>query len=67
MEELIGKYYDMVTELQKVGEYIIRKYEGGDDRFDDAVDEIDNMNMHCDCSLKYLEEVMQRNFPKFGK
>ena len=59
-EEMIAKYYQKVRELYLLGRNIVNHYDDDEDRANvfDALDEIENMSMHCECCISELREYM---------
>lgn len=60
MKKMIKDYVKMVQELQMLGEEIVDAWNDMDDdtdAFDDAVEEIENMDMHLEMCLR----IMRRN------
>ena len=57
MEKMIENYIKMIEDLRVLGDEIMSAWDDMDnDAFDEAVEEIENMDMHLECALNILKE-----------
>lgn len=57
MEKMIENYIKMIEDLRALGDEIMSAWDDMDnDAFDEAVEEIENMDMHLECALNILKE-----------
>lgn len=57
MEKMIENYIKMIEDLRELGDEIMSAWDDADnDAFDEAVEEIENMDMHLECALNILKE-----------
>ena len=57
MEKMIENYIKMIEDLRALGDEIMSAWDDADnDAFDEAVEEIENMDMHLECALNILKE-----------
>lgn len=57
MEKMIENYIKMIEDLRELGDEIMSAWDDMDnDAFDEAVEEIENMDMHLECALNILKE-----------
>ena len=59
MEKMIENYIKMIEDLRVLGDEIVNAWNDMDDdtdAFDDAIEEIENMDMHLECALNILKE-----------
>lgn len=57
MEKMIENYIKMIEDLRALGDEIMSAWDDVDnDAFDEAVEEIENMDMHLECALNILKE-----------
>ena len=60
MEKMIENYIKMIEDLRVLGDEIVNAWNDMDDdtdAFDDAIEEIENMDMHLEICLR----IMRRN------
>ena len=54
---MIENYIKMIEDLRALGDEIMSAWDDADnDAFDEAVEEIENMDMHLECALNILKE-----------
>ena len=57
MKKMIKNYVKMIEDLRALGDEIMSAWDDVDsDAFDEAVEEIENMDMHLECALNILKE-----------
>lgn len=62
-DEMIKAYIQALREAKVIGNKFMRDYDEDDERecVCDAMEEIDNMNMHIDIAIDILVDAMKRN------
>jgi regulator of replication initiation timing len=59
-EKMIAEFYAKIKELYDLGRNIVNHYNDDEDRANvfNALDEIENMSMHCECCISELRKYM---------
>ena len=62
-DEMIKAYIQALRDAKRIGNKFMNEYDEDDERacVCDAMDEIDNMNMHIDIAIDILVDAMKRN------